>query len=106
MVIVLAVTVFAFRKEAERMTKGTDRRRRSESEWRALVERQKASGLSQIEFCQQEGIARSTFEVWRRRIASRSVAGQFVELAMPGEGGGEWEVELTLPLGMVLRLRG
>ena len=106
MVIVVAVTDFTFRKEVGEMAKEEGRRRRSESEWRALVARQEKSGLSRAAFCRQEGISRQSFEQWRRRRESRSVSGQFVELAVPREGGGRWEVELALPGGGVLRIRG
>ena len=102
----MAVTVFTFGKEVGEMARGADRKRRGAAEWQALVKLQEASGLSRVAFCQQEGIGRASFDQWRRRLATRSVGGQFVELAVPREGGGDWEVELTLPAGMVLRLRG
>ena len=88
------------------MATGAGRRRRSESEWQALVKRQEASGVSGAAFCRQEGISRASFEKWRRRLASRSEAGQFVELAVPRQGAERWEVELTLPGGGILRIRG
>ena len=36
--------------------------------WRAALDRHQASGLSQREFCEREGLALSTFALWSRRI--------------------------------------
>lgn len=50
------------------------RQRRSASEWSALIERQAASGLSQRDFCDTEGLAVSTFTYWKRKLAGGPVA--------------------------------
>lgn len=42
--------------------------RRGAAFWRATLERQQASGLSQREFCEHEGLAPSTFALWSRRL--------------------------------------
>ena len=36
--------------------------------WRDRVRRQEASGLTIVQFCAQEGIARSKFHAWKRRF--------------------------------------
>ena len=72
--------------------------------------RQEESGLSGDGFCEAEGIGRSAFWRWRRRLAEADTA--------CGDGGGEpmfveladappapWDVELELGAGVVLRLR-
>lgn len=47
-----------------------DRPRRSASEWSALIEQQIASGQSQREFCEEQGLAVSTFTYWKRKLGS------------------------------------
>jgi hypothetical protein len=36
--------------------------------WRDRIRRQQASGLTIAQFCAQEGIARSKFHAWKRRL--------------------------------------
>ena len=82
------------------------RQQRSEEWWRAVVERQAASGLSRKAFCEREGIGRSSFEKWRGRLASETPASRFVEVTPAISPTAGWDVELALPGGIVLRLRG
>ena len=88
------------------MARRTKQVRRDAEGWRAVIERQVASGLSRKTFCEREGIPRSSFETWRRRLASRAVAARFVEVAPAAEGARSWEVEVALPGGITLRFRG
>lgn len=53
--------------EDERMGKETER----SVEMRRVLEEYAASGLSRREFCQQRGIALTTFDYWRREHAVR-----------------------------------
>lgn len=46
----------------------TRHKRRSTTEWQQLI----ASGLSQRVFCQQQGVALSSFQYWKRRLDSES----------------------------------
>jgi hypothetical protein len=69
------------------------------------MEEQVASGLSRKVFCEREGIPRSSFETWRRRLASGAKGTPFVDVTRAA-GPDRWEVELALPGGVVLRLRG
>jgi transposase-like protein len=39
-----------------------------ESQWREIVERQAASGLSVRAFCRQAGVREPSFYFWRRRL--------------------------------------
>jgi len=65
------------------------RQRRGEAFWRSAIERQRASGLVQQEFCDQEGLALSTFARWSQRLSQRSAIeqlqgdAQFVQLTGP-----------------------
>ncbi len=42
--------------------------RRGESEWRRLIERQRASGLSQAAYCERESVSLASFGYWQRRL--------------------------------------
>ena len=96
--------------------------RRTESEWRALIEKFEASDQSEAAFCRGKKLSRKSFREWRARLAEPktrprrtrvarkrkpSQAG-FVELVTPAtsanpEAGPEFELEL--PGGVRLRWR-
>ena len=91
--------------------------RRTEAEWRAVMARFEASGLSVSAFCRKSKLSRSSFTKWRQRLAegpAEPPAG-FVEWIAPA-GAVEAEpakpppraaaeFELSLPGGVVLRWR-
>ena len=83
------------------------RTRRSAAEWRAIMARYEASGLSGEGFCEAEGIGKSAFWRWRRRLADGDAGGgtkaMFVELAAGPSS--PWDAELELGAGVVLRVR-
>ena len=37
-------------------------------QWRQRMERQRASGLSIVAFCREEGVSQATFHVWKRKL--------------------------------------
>ena len=80
---------------------------RSAAEWRGIIARYRQSGLGMKEFCAQEGLTLRPFEEWyrRQRRAERG-KGQFVEVKPPLVTAGPWAVEVELPNGVRLRLRG
>jgi len=82
------------------------RQRRDGTDWAAAIERQAASGLSRKVFCEREGLARSSFELWRRRLASRAEAARFVEVSPAPAAVESWRLEVSLPGGVTLRFRG
>ena len=100
---------------------GTRRQaRRTAAEWRKLIERFGRSGQTRGDFCAANGLALSTFDLWRRKLGETQAPADeehpeslFVELTNttepPGSriaaGMGAWEVELELGAGVVLRLR-
>jgi hypothetical protein len=45
-------------------------------QWRRRIEKQRASGLSVVEFCQREQISSHRFHVWKRKLRQATVAGQ------------------------------
>ncbi|MDZ7787030.1 MAG: IS66 family insertion sequence element accessory protein TnpB [Halofilum sp. (in: g-proteobacteria)] len=85
--------------------------RRNESQWRAILSAFAGSGLSQKAFCQREGLAPSTFQYWKRRLAKddaepASEAGPAViDLGALEERPAGWEVEIALGDGVSLTLR-
>ena len=96
------------------------RARRTAAQWRKLIERFDRSGQTRGKFCAANGLALSTFDLWRRKLGETQAAADevhreslFVELTNATEpagsrtaaGAGAWEVELELGAGVVLRLR-
>jgi len=84
--------------------------RRDRSAWEQLMSQYEASGLSQRTFCEQHGLAYSTFGYWRKQLRqSASVeksSAALVELPMfPLEPAADWRVELDLGQGVVLRMK-
>ena len=53
------------------MASNSNRDFEKESVWRARVEKQKTSGLSQSEFCRKEGIKDNRFCYWKKTIEVR-----------------------------------
>jgi hypothetical protein len=56
-------------------------------------------------FCRRVGLVPATFHMWKARLGSEG-EGRFLELRGGGGGGSAWTMELELPHGVVLRLRG
>jgi putative transposase len=87
------------------------RRHRSVAQWRALVERHQQSGLDVAAFCRAESVSAASFYRWRRQLAGEvsvpatvAAAPRFIELGALGAHR-QWELELELGAGVVLRLR-
>jgi transposase-like protein len=85
-------------------------RRRSEAEWRSLIERFGSSGLSIEAFCRSESISAASFYRWRQRSedalsGTEPGAPRFLDRGAVG-GGERWELEFDLGGGRVLRFRG
>jgi len=80
---------------------------RSAAEWGGIIERYRQSGMGMKEFCAQEGLTLRTFEEWYRR-QRRAVPGkgQFVAVKPPVLAPEPWAVEVELPNGVRLRVRG
>ena len=86
--------------------------RRTEAEWRAILERFEKSELSVSAFCRGAKLSRGSILQWRRRLArGTSRAPAFVEWIAPPAAAEEVEpapargaeLELSLPGGVVLR---
>ena len=91
------------------MSKSRHRHKRyTEAQWKKILQRFESSGLGPRKFCRQEGLALSSLQRWRSRI-DRAPAAEFVELAptsMPSTSASSWTLDLSLPNGVCLRLRG
>lgn len=80
---------------------------RSEAEWRAVLQAYARSGLAPAAFCAREGIVLSSFQKWVQRLESkRPERATFVELVPAAAAEPGWAVELELPTGIVVRVRG
>ncbi|MFQ5418549.1 MAG: hypothetical protein ACE5FL_16095 [Myxococcota bacterium] len=90
--------------------------RRTESEWRSILDRYERSGLPESAFCRRAKLSRSSFVKWKQRLKDESgsrAAPAFVEWIAPevsaerttGLAEGARTFELTLPGGVVLRWR-
>ena len=76
-------------------------------EWSGIIARYRQSGMGMKEFCTQEGLTLRTFEEWYRRVRrSEAGKGQFVEVKAPSVAASPWAVEVELPNGVRLRVRG
>ncbi len=91
---------------------GRNRRRgvrRGRTEWVKIVQRFESSGLAGTTFCEREGLALSSLQRWRQRLASRGTA-SFVELVPPKAAAptlsSGFSLELTLPNGASFRFQG
>ena len=106
-------------------TKRQVRKRRSESEWRAIVERFEKGGLPAAVFSRQAGIDRKRLAFWRwklQRSSSADSAGlaEFVEmkpstvpLVRPSDVGPlpfsrtfRWTIDVIFPDGTSARMGG
>ena len=90
-----------------------------ESRFRELINEQKESGLTIIEFCSNHCIAPSTFHYWKKKLRMKSGRKDFIPLIVKpslvdqtkGSGcteipsGKEALLELVYPNGTILRLK-
>lgn len=80
---------------------------RSAADWRILSARYERSGLTQAAFCTREGVALHTFKKhYRFQKAAVPQSESFVEIVPRAPTPSGWEVEVALPNGARLVLRG
>ena len=85
------------------------KRRRTRAQWQQLIEGQPASGLSIADYCAQHQLAVSNFYLWRKKLVvvdsdEASVTNWLSLTPSQPEGGRDWQIELSLPGGVVLRM--
>jgi len=72
------------------------RLRRDASQWRALIERQRAGGLSIAAFCRQHDVVTASFYAWRRRLGESSASPQRTDFVRLEPAQPEVEKELQV----------
>ncbi len=97
------------------MTATKSSTRRSRAEWQRIIEAFAASGLTQAAFCRREGLALSTFQYWKRRLAAGGPGTRpgseapaepaVIDLGALEDRPAGWEVEIALGDGVSLTLR-
>ena len=80
--------------------------RRTEAEWREILSNCEKSGLSPRVFCQRKAIHLSSFLRWHRKLNVPTGSSEFVAVAPASLASSSWSVEISLPNGCRLRLRG
>lgn len=95
-------------------------RKRSPEEWQRLIEQQAHSGQSQVTFCADNDLSKTTFQHWKRRLKAKSSASpslsssaaMFTPLLEAGSGpttgtdsARGWDIELDLGADICLRIR-
>ena len=86
------------------------RKRRDAGQWKAILERFDAGSTSVEAFCRLESISAASFYQWRKRLCgggdqlAEAESPPFVDLGAVG-GQPDWDLELELGGGVVLRLR-
>ena len=106
-------------KEIEMQVLSDGRIRRTAPEWKGILDRFGKSDLPIAAFCEKEGISRSAFASWRKKLSGgrkrvQKKAASFVELsgvvtkrsAPPMVSSSETGFELALPGGVTLRWKG
>ncbi len=91
------------------------RTRRTAQQWQGFVDKWQQGNLSITEFCEQEGLAQSNFYQWKKKLlGNRSVqqseqtdVSSWLQLPQTNTGNVDagWDMELSLPGGVVLRMR-
>jgi transposase-like protein len=79
-------------------------RRRTEEEWRGILEEQREQGLSDRECCSRHGTDPSSLKRWRGRLGfgRNRASGAFIELAAPSSVVGELRVVLPNRVELVV----
>jgi hypothetical protein len=75
-------------------------------QWREIVERQRASGLSMAAFCRRDGIGASLFYAWNRRLRDVDAPSAFVEAKLAGVRGRFGSIQIRLRGGRRLIVGG
>lgn len=88
------------------------RQKHTPAQWQQLIDGQAASGQSQVAFCAEHGLSKSSFLHWKRRLRASQAptstpSALFAPLAgTPADSArDDWTIELDLGDGVCLRLR-
>ena len=86
--------------------------RRTSHQWQQLINDWQHSGQTVAEFCQSQHVTPSSFYLWRKRLdtdVSETTLSPWIALSSsPGTdvvSGNDWQLELSLPGGVILRMK-
>ncbi|MEX0652485.1 MAG: transposase [Phycisphaeraceae bacterium] len=93
--------------QPDEASSGPRRQRRDASQWRALIEQHRDSGLSVRAFCQQHSLNEASFYAWRRRLRDQAsptpdASARFVRL-QPRDRGEAGIIEVRFAGGTILK---
>ncbi|MBM7074658.1 transposase [Shewanella sp. 202IG2-18] len=90
------------------------RKNRSAAQWQEIITLFEQSNLTVTEFCREYQVSHSGFYHWRKRLTSEPKAEVTEDNWQPvnlpkvqtvNTSSPEWDIELTLPNGITLRMR-
>ncbi|WP_111747079.1 IS66 family insertion sequence element accessory protein TnpA [Salinisphaera orenii] len=87
------------------------RQKHTPEQWQQLIDAQAASSQSQVAFCAEHGLSKSSFQHWKRRLKAGDIPAApppalFAPLADEStDTDSGWTIELDLGEGLCLRLR-
>jgi hypothetical protein len=90
-------------------SRSNDKVRRSASEWREILHRFEKSQLSPRAFCKRESLGAESFRRWRIKLAADPIQtpqSSFVPLTREEGFPAFWSLEIDLPDGRTVRIRG
>jgi len=108
-----------FLPHPEPQPQSTSRRRarvmRTQEQWKALLEEFNTSGLTRAAFCKKHRIATSSLYRWQKLFDGHAGNADFIDVTEPLSNAptsypvpvrnNDWQVELELGAGIILRLR-
>ena len=87
---------------------------RTAAQWQELINTFEESGLTVTEFCRQHQLAVSVFYQWRKRLSDKPASealssdDNWQPVNLPNVEPvtqSDWDIELSLPNGVTLRMR-
>ena len=83
-------------------------KQRTPADWSKIVKRSQRSTLSQSDFCRKEGISVQQLHYWRKKEQNTETPtpSPFIPLPIETSPPVTTEMEIELPGGIVIRLRG
>lgn len=81
--------------------------RRTASDWHEILSRFGRSGLSARAFCARESLSLSSFHRWQKRLEAEGNSPAFVPVVSSDDQmPAFWSIEIEMPDGGVIRVRG
>lgn len=113
--MITSTSAIASPTQTQTQPKSTTRVMRSQGQWKALLEEFSNSGLTKTAFCKKHRIATSSLYRWQQILSWKASDTDFIEVTEPLSltpapspaqmRNNDWQVELELGAGIVLRLR-